>query len=125
MAQFVLNTSELNQDVLGPITFASAQATFGAIVASATVLINNEASASANLGGLTATATVAGGGFTGFAKSGPFFVQPNVQPNPLFQPKVKKVSAQAMAGLGFMVAEGFSRIDFSILEEDEEVLLLL
>ena len=55
MAQFVLDSSELDVDVLGPITFATATANLGSSTASATAEITNVVSATASLGGLAAT----------------------------------------------------------------------
>tara|TARA_R110000822_G_scaffold56847_1_gene143389 strand:+ start:4123 stop:4497 length:375 start_codon:yes stop_codon:yes gene_type:complete len=124
VAQFVLNTSQLDFDVLGPITFATAQASFDGLLATSVALINDETGANANLGGLQASAVVRSGS-SGSLSRGPHFIQPNIQPNPLLLPKIKTVSGQGKTKLGKLFARGTSRIDFSILEEDAELLLLL
>ncbi len=124
MAQFVLDTSQLDVDVLGPITFATAQSLFDGLLATSVALINDETSADANLGGLQASAVVTSAS-TGSLSRGPHFIQPNLQPNPLLLPKIKIVSGQGKTKFGKLYARGTSRIDFSILEEDAELLLLL
>jgi hypothetical protein len=58
MAQFVLDSSELDVDVLGPITFATATANLGSSTASATAEITNVVSATASLGGLAASVVI-------------------------------------------------------------------
>jgi len=47
MAQFVLDTSQLDVDVLGPITFATASASLGSATATATAEIDNIVAANA------------------------------------------------------------------------------
>jgi hypothetical protein len=126
MAQFVLDTSELDVDVLGPITFATANATLGSISASATARIDNIVSASAPLGELLAQATIpqpATAVVTSFGM--PSFVQPNfVSPTP--EAKIPSVIlAGASASLGVVRINAVSQIDFSVLNDDAEVLLLI
>jgi hypothetical protein len=126
MAQFVLDTSELDVDVLGPITFATANATLGSISASATARIDNIVSASAPLGGLLAQATIPQAETSGVASFGmPSFVQPNfVLPTP--ESKIPSVIlADASASLGVVRINAVSQIDFSVLNDDAEVLLLI
>ena len=91
MAQFVLDTSELDVDVLGPITFATASATLGSLSASATARIDNLVSASAPLGGLLAQAIISEPETSVVGSFGmPNFVQPNfVAPTP--EPKIPSV----------------------------------
>lgn len=120
MAQFVLNTGVLDTDVLGPIVFATAATNLGGLGASAIGTVGNPTSATANLGGLVATATSLTGGST----SGLNFIQPNKYiPEP--QRKIVKIYATSSSTLGQLQASGITRIDFSILEEDAEVLMLL
>lgn len=126
MAQFVLDTSQLNVDVLGPITFATASASLGSMSASAIAEIDNIVGANAPLGGLVAQATVpqpqtdAVGSYR--ARD---FVQPNlVLPTP--EPKIPSVIlAGGSASLGIIRIKAISRIDFSVLNDDAEVLLLI
>ena len=77
MAQFVLDTSQLGVDVLGPIVYATA---------------------SADLQGLTATATAE---------------------------VTNVVTATAKTKMAGIKASAESRIDFSIVEDDAEILLLI
>jgi hypothetical protein len=126
MAQFVLDTSQLDVDVLGPITFATANATLGSISATATVEIDNIVSASAPLGGLLAQATIPQPETAVVGSFGmPSFVQPNfVLPTP--EPKIPSVIlAGASASLGVVRINAVSQIDFSVLNDDAEVLLLI
>jgi hypothetical protein len=126
MAQFVLNTSQLDVDVLGPITFATANATLGSLEASATARIDNLVSASAPLGGLVAQATIPQPETAVVGSFGiPNFVQPNfVLPTP--EQKIPSVIlAGASASLGVVRINAVSQIDFSVLNDDAEVLLLI
>ena len=126
MAQFVLDTSELDVDVLGPITFATANATLGSLSATATARIDNIVSATATLGGLSAQAIISQTETAVVGSFGmPNFVQPNfVAPTP--EPKIANVIvAGASASLGVVRIQAVSQIDFSVLNDDAEVLLLI
>lgn len=120
MAQFVLNTGVLDTDVLGPIVFATFISNLDDLDAIAYGAINNPTTATATLGGLAATATQSSGGASG----GINFIQPNKYiPEP--PRKIVKIYAQSLSKLGRLKASGKTQIDFSILDEDDEVLLLL
>jgi len=126
MAQFVLDSSELDVDVLGPITFATATANLGSISASATAEITNVVSATANLGGLSASATVPSDEVIPGSSGQPNYVQPNFPE--IIEPVKITVSiktATAKTKLGTLSSKSTSRIDFSILDDDAEVLLLV
>jgi hypothetical protein len=119
-AQFVLNTGVLDTDVLGPIVFATFISQLDDLDAIAYGTVGNPTSATATLGGLVASATSLTGGST----SGLSFIQPNkFIPEPAR--KIVKVYATSSSKLGQLQASGVTRIDFSILNEDDEVLLLL
>lgn len=120
MAQFVLNTGVLDTDVLGPIVFATAVTNLDDLDAIAYGTVGNPTSATASLGGLVATATSLTGGST----SGLNFIQPNKY-IPEAPRKILKIYATSSSTLGQLQASGITRIDFSILEEDTEVLMLL
>ena len=126
MAQFILDTSELDFDVLGPITFATATANLGSSTASATAQITNVVSASAPLGGLSASATVPSGEVIQSQVGQPNYIQPNFPE--IIEPVKITVSikvAKANTKLGKLSSKSKSRIDFSILDDDAEVLLLV
>jgi hypothetical protein len=126
MAQFVLNSSELDVDVLGPITFATATANLGLISASATAEITNVVSATANLGGLSASATVPSNEVIPGSSGQPNYIQPNFPQ--IIEPEKITVSikvAKANTKLGKLSSKSISQIDFSILDDDAEVLLLV
>ena len=126
MAQFVLNSSELDVDVLGPITFATATANLGSSTASTTAEITNVVSASASLGGLTASATIPSNEIILSSSGQPNYIQPNFPQ--IIEPEVITVSiktATAKTKLGTLSSKSESRIDFSILDDDAEVLLLV
>jgi hypothetical protein len=126
MAQFVLDSSELDVDVLGPITFATATANLGSSTASATAEITNVVSASANLGGLVATATIPSDEVIPGSSGQPNYIQPNFPE--IIEPVKITVSiktATAKTKLGTLSSKSTSRIDFSILDDDAEVLLLV
>ena len=126
MAQFILDTSELDVDVLGPITFATATANLGSSTASATAQITNVVSASAPLGGLSASATVPSGEVIQSQVGQPNYIQPNFPE--IIEPVKITVSiktATAKTKLGTISSKSTSRIDFSILDDDAEVLLLV
>ena len=126
MAQFVLDSSELDVDVLGPITFATATANLGSSTASATAQITNVVSASAPLGGLSASATVPSGEVIQSQVGQPNYIQPNFPE--IIEPVKITVSiktATAKTKLGKLSSKSISQIDFSILDDDAEVLLLV
>ena len=126
MAQFILDTSELDVDVLGPITFATATANLGSSTASATAQITNVVSATAPLGGLSASATVPSGEVIQSQVGQPNYIQPNFPE--IIEPVKITVSiktATAKTKLGTLSSKSTSRIDFSILDDDAEVLLLV
>ena len=126
MAQFVLGSSELDVDVLGPITFATATANLGSSSASATAEITNVVSATANLGGLSANANVPSDEVIISQVGQPAYIQPNFPE--IIEPVKITVSiktATAKTKLGTISSKSTSRIDFSILDDDAEVLLLV
>lgn len=126
MAQFVLDSSELDVDVLGPITFATATANLGSSTASATAEITNVVSATASLGGLAASATVPSNEIIVNQVGQPNYIQPNFPT--IIEPVKVTVSiktATAKTKLGTLSSKSTSRIDFSILDDDAEVLLLV
>ena len=126
MAQFILDTSELDTDVLGPITFATATANLGSSTASATAQITNVVSASAPLGGLSASATIPSGEVIQSQVGQPNYIQPNFPE--IIEPVKITVSiktATAKTKLGKLSSKSISQIDFSILDDDAEVLLLV
>lgn len=126
MAQFILDTSELDTDVLGPITFATATANLGSSTASATAQITNVVSATAPLGGLSASATVPSGEIIQSQVGQPNYIQPNFPE--IIEPVKITVSiktATAKTKLGKLSSKSISQIDFSILDDDAEVLLLV
>lgn len=126
MAQFVLDTSQLDFDVLGPITFATASASLGSVTATATAEIDNIVAANAPLGALVAQAsipqpTVQTAGSLGV----PNYVQPNIIIPEIHIKQPKKIKAKAKTQLGAMKIQATSRIDFSVLNDDAELLLLI
>lgn len=124
MAQFVLDTSQLNVDVLGPITFATASASLGSATATATAEIDNIVAANAPLGALVAQASIpqpASAGSVGL----PNYVQPNIITPNIEIKQAKKIKAKAKTRLGAMKIQATSRIDFSVLDDDAELLLLI
>lgn len=126
MAQFVLDSSELDVDVLGPITFATATANLGSSTASATAEITNVVSATASLGGLAASATVPSNEIIVNQVGQPNYIQPNFPT--IIEPVKVTVSiktATAKTKLGKLSSKSTSQIDFSILDDDAEVLLLV
>ena len=127
MAQFVLDTSQLGVDVLGPIVYATASADLQGLTATATAEVTNVVTATANLGGLAATVVVPQEQ-TASSSTGYSFVQPNfpaVEPEPQIEITIKTVVATAKTKMTGMKASAESRIDFSIIEDDAEILLLI
>jgi hypothetical protein len=126
MAQFVLDSSELDVDVLGPITFATATANLGSSTASATAEITNVVSATASLGGLAASVVIPSDEVILSPAGQPNYIQPNFPE--IIEPVKITVSiktATAKTKLGTLSSKSTSRIDFSILDDDAEVLLLV
>lgn len=126
MAEFVLNSSQLDVDVLGPITFATATANLGSISANANADITNLVSASAPLGGLSASVVISTGEVIPSPAGQPNYIQPNFPE--IIEPKKITVSikvASANTKLGKLSSKSISQIDFSILDDDAEVLLLV
>ena len=126
MAQFVLDSSELDVDVLGPITFATATANLGSFTASAIAQITNVVSATATLGGLAASVVISSGEVIQSQAGLPNYIQPNFPE--IIEPVKITVSiktATAKTKLGTLSSKSTSRIDFSILDDDAEVLLLV
>jgi hypothetical protein len=126
MAQFVLDSSELDVDVLGPITFATATANLGSISANANADITNVVSATAALGGLSASAIVPSVEVIQGQVGQPNYIQPNFPE--IIEPVKITVSikvAKANTKLGKLSSKSKSQIDFSILDDDAEVLLLV
>jgi hypothetical protein len=126
MAQFVLDSSELDVDVLGPITFATATANLGSSTASATAQITNVVSATATLGGLAASVVISSGEVIQSQAGLPNYIQPNFPE--IIEPVKITVSiktATAKTKLGTISSKSTSQIDFSILDDDAEVLLLV
>lgn len=126
MAQFVLDTSQLDVDVLGPITFATASASLGSIAATAAVAIDNVVAANAPLGALLAQANIPQDIVQTAGSLGvPNYVQPNIITLETQIKQAKKIKAQAKTRLGAMKIQARSRIDFSVLEDDAELLLVI
>jgi len=126
MAQFVLDSSQLDVDVLGPITFATATANLGSSTANATAEITNVVSATANLGGLSANAIIPSDEVILSPVGQPNYIQPNFPE--IIEPVKITVSiktATVKTKLGTLSSKSTSRIDFSILDDDAEVLLLV
>ena len=126
MAQFILDTSELDADVLGPIVFATASSDLLSLNGAATSTVTDVVGALAELGSLVATANVPTSDVGLSSNSGKFnFVQPNfvkvVEP----ETKINIVSNKAISSLLGIKSTAISQIDFSIMEDDAEVLLLI
>lgn len=148
MPGLILGTGELDVDLLGPV--ASGSSNFGSLSASATAEVENLVVASALLGEVTATAAAVRTTFATATSSfgalvaeantiptpptpelgsgqigSPNYVQPNFPQVEI--PQVEPILATAMAQANFkgIKANAISRIEFSILEDDNEVLLLI
>ena len=126
-AQFILDTSILDTDLLGPIIIVSAEADLGGISSSGSSLVTHLVTMSAELAGISANANTqpdTPGGDEGGTSHG--FVQPYFPPNiPPLEVQIATVYAGAVAGLGAVSASAMSEISFSIIEDDAEVLLLI
>jgi hypothetical protein len=126
MAQFVLDTSQLDFDVLGPITFATASASLGSVTGTATARIDNLVGANAPLGALIAQATIPQPSVQTAGSLGvPNYVQPNIIIPEIYIKQPKKIKGKAKTRLGAMKIQATSRIDFSVLNDDAELLLLI
>jgi hypothetical protein len=126
MAQFVLDTSQLDVDVLGPITFVTASASLGSITATATIQIDNIVAANAPLGALLAQANISQAIVQTAGSAGlPNYVQPNIITPKIKIRQPKKINGQAKTRLGSMKMQAKSRIDFSVLNDDAELLLVI
>lgn len=152
MPGLILGTGQLDVDLLGPV--ASGSAPLGGLTATATAEVENLVSASAPLGGLTVTAASVVTTFaTASSSFGSLVAEANTIPTPPTPPtpeggtsagagmpnfvqpsfpsvqEVEKViataTAVAMAKIPALKANAIARIDFSILADDEEVLLLI
>lgn len=125
MAQFILDQSALDTEALGPITYATASASLGSLTATALDVVTNTVSATANLGAMVASATVPNRGSN---SGGPAYIHPNVYvPEVIKEPikVIQTINGVAYTNLLSMKANATSRIDFSIMEDDSEVLLLI
>lgn len=108
---------------------ATGEVSLGSLTANATAADNITATATANLGGLSAqivTVSQTEGG--SFGNPLMQFVQPNLQTIeiPVIEPLLPKVHyGFADALLGRAYASSLSQIDFSIVEDDAEILAML
>lgn len=108
---------------------ATGEVSLGGLTANATAADNITATATANLGGLSAqivTVSKTEGG--SFGNPLMQFVQPNLQTIeiPVIEPSLPKVHyGFADALLGRAYASALSQIDFSIVEDDAEILAML
>ena len=108
---------------------ATGEVSLGSLTANATAADNITATATANLGGLSAqivTVSKTEGG--SFGNPLMQFVQPNLQTIeiPVIEPLLPKVHyGFADALLGRAYASSLSQIDFSIVEDDAEILAML
>jgi len=138
MAQFILDTSQLDQDLLGPVVFATGSAELGGLTSTATALVTNVVTANASLGSLTATATQQspepepqGGGGRSIFDTDRHLVNLR-RPRPLPQPTVEitpEVTITIVKGRARtsskIQGKAESKITFSILEDDAELLSLI
>jgi hypothetical protein len=126
MAQFVLDTSQLDFDVLGPITFATANASLGSVTGTATARIDNLVGANAPLGALIAQATIPQTTIQTAGSLGvPNYIQPNIIIPEIHIKQPKKIKGKAKTRLGAIKIQATSRIDFSVLNDDADLLLLI
>lgn len=152
MPGLILGTGQLDVDLLGPV--ASGSALLGGITASATAEVENLVVASAPLGGVLSSASstvttfaTASSSFgvmvaeanttpipptpptpevgTGAGVGMPNFVQPYFPPTQEVEKVIATATAVAMAKIPALKANALARIDFSILADDDEVLLLI
>ena len=138
MAQFVLDSSQLDQDVLGPVVFASGTAVLGGLTGTATAIVTNVVTATASLGSLTATATQVtpepegGGGRNRFDTDRHLInlrrPRPVPQPQVEIQPEIVKVTVVIKGkarSTNKLEAIATSQIQWSILDDDAEILSLI
>jgi len=128
MAQFILDQSELDTDALGPITYAVASAQLGGMSASALDVVTNTVTATANLGSMVATAVIVSPNVNQSSNSGgPAYIHPTVYVPEIVKKQIviKTNYGVAYTNLLSMKANATSRIDFSIMDDDSEVLLLI
>jgi hypothetical protein len=110
---------------------ATGGASLGGLTATARAADNITATATANLGGLSAQiVTVAQTEGGSFGNQMMAFVQPNFEPPkieiPVIEPVLPKIHyGFADALLGRTYASALSQIDFSIIEDDAEILAML
>lgn len=149
MAGLILDTGHLDQDLLGPVGIATGN--LGSVTSTATARVDNLVTASAALGGSTSSASatvkisVSANSVLGAlvaeantiptppapevvvsAPSGmPNFVQPYFPKVVEVEKKIVVVSAIALANVASFNANALARIDFSIIADDDEVLLLI
>lgn len=151
MPGLILGTGQLDVDLLGPV--ASGSSSFGSLSASADSEVENLVVASAILGGVTASAAAVvtifatassslgsvvaeantiptpptpptpEGGSAGVGM--PNFVQPYFPTVEQVEKQIAIATAVAMAKIPSLKANAIAKIDFSILADDEEVLLLI
>lgn len=151
MPGLILGTGQLDVDLLGPV--ASGSASLGLLVASADAEVENLVVASATLGGVTASAAAVVTTFAtasssfgavvaeantiptpptpptpegaGAGVGMPNYVQPYFPPVEQVEKQIAIATAVAMAKIPSLKANAIARIDFSILADDDEVLLLI
>lgn len=152
MPGLILGTGQLDIDLLGPVAVGSAS--FGAVTATANAEVENLVVASAPLGGVLssasstvttfATASSSFGVMVAEANTTPIpptpptpevgagagvgmpnFVQPYFPPTQEVEKVIATATAVAMAKIPALKANALARIDFSILADDDEVLLLI
>lgn len=148
MPGLILGTGQLDVDLLGPVAVGSAS--FGAVTATATAEVENLVVASAPLGGVLSSASstvttfaTASSSFgvmvaeantiptppipegAGAGVGMPNFVQPYFPPTQEVEKVIATATAVAMAKIPALKANALARIDFSILADDDEVLLLI
>lgn len=122
-AQFVLDTGQLDVDLLGPVVVATAEADLGNIGGAASTLVSITVQASSNLGSLDAEAdTIPTPPYTPVTY-GRNFVQPNFAQ--IAEKPIKKITVQGLTNLGDIKSNAQTVITFSIIEDDNEVLLLI
>ena len=110
---------------------ATGDVLLGSLTATATAVQNSTATANSNLGELSAQiVTVAPNEGGSFGNSIMAFVQPNFEPPkidiPVIKPVLPKINygfADALFGRAY--ANALSQIDFSIVEDDAEILAMI
>jgi hypothetical protein len=98
----------------------------GSATATATAEVDNIVAANAPLGALVAQASIPQPGSQTAGSVGlPNYVQPNIITPNIEIKQAKKIKAKAKTRLGAMKIQATSRIDFSVLNDDAELLLLI